>query len=80
MDTLSIGMKAEYALELGTRIAEEARTAMMNGESQGAPVTFELTVEATDNQSADQVTVTFSNDDMERDEVARDQIYVDADR
>lgn len=79
MDTLHIGMRAEYVEDFATRLVMEARKAIANKGDDDTPATFEVEFVATDNDSGAQVTVTFNNDDMEREDVARDEIIVEAD-
>lgn len=79
MDTLHIGMKAEHVEDFATRLVMEARKAIANKRDDDTPAAFEVEFTATDNDSGAQVVMTFTNDDMERDDVAREDIIVEAD-
>lgn len=79
MDTLHIGIKAQRAEELFTDIARQARDAMNRAGDDEIPAQFEVSFIATDNDSGEQVHVTVNNDDMERDEVALQDVYLEVD-
>lgn len=78
MERLNIGIRAEFVDEFCQHLQRQARAAREN-QTEGRPAHFEVEFEATDNESGDQVMLNINNDDMERDDVKRDEIIVEAD-
>jgi hypothetical protein len=70
---IEVGIRAAHAVEFFEGAAAKARAAVEAGN-----VTFSVELYGQDNKltDPDDITISFSNDDMERDVVAADQVYV----
>lgn len=79
LNRINIGMKAQRAEEIGMQLAGAARDAMNKAGDDAVPGMFEVELEAVNNDGGEQVMVVLSNDDMERDEVALTDLYVEVD-
>jgi hypothetical protein len=74
-DTIEIGIKAEAAVEWLESALAQAKAA----KDSGGTFTADLYAQSNSLTHPHDITVSFSNDDMERDEVDRNTIYVSID-
>lgn len=76
---IGIGMRAEEAVTFFTSALQSAQQAVAEGSStQARDGALEVALEGDDNRGRFPVTITFNNDDMQRDEM-KGRVIVDMD-